>query len=192
MYFDKIDITKKLADGHLDALKVIHDHYHSRFVNIAINFLKSRVDAEEVVQDTFLKLWNYRFKLQVEKSYEGYLYTIFKNQVYNKFRELSKGVKFTEITENVASAERPDDGLRVQDLETAYQLALDSLPPQRKQIFLLRKVQGLTNKEVGEELGVSVKMVEKQMTQAYKTLRTKLNFQTDIASLLIITISHFF
>lgn len=190
MAIDKKHITSRLKEGEVKALKEIHDDCFDRFLYIALGFIKSRPDAEELVQDVFLKLWRNRSNLDVELTYEGYLYTSLKRAVYNKIRDLAKISQSREDLQDIYSASaRTDDDLIYQELSDHYQKALAELPPQRQQVFKLRRIEGLTNKQVAEKLGISVKMVEKQMTLALNFLKNKLILNNEILILMLVSTS---
>ncbi len=193
MIVDKRHITKRLLDGDVKALKEIHDGYYDRFLYVAIGFIKSRPDAEELVQDVFIKLWKNRENLDVDYTYEGYLYTSLKRAIYNKLRDLAKiNQSRKELQDIYIAANNTDDNLIYQELSEMYQLALTELPPQRQKIFKLRKIDGLTNKQVAEMLGISIKMVEKQMTLALKHFKERLILNKEILVLFLISIADSF
>jgi RNA polymerase sigma-70 factor (ECF subfamily) len=175
MGWDKIHITKRLVAGDMKALKAIHDFHYDKFFYIAQGFIKSQPDVEELLQDLFLKLWLSRVKLDIQLSYEGYLYRSFKNAIYNKLKSLARTNLTREDLQDVfISSGNTDDNLICRELEELYGKALQELPPQRQRIFRLRRIEGLSNKQVAELCGISVKMVEKQMTLALSSLRSKL------------------
>lgn len=186
MALDKRHITNRLREGDMRALKEIHDSCYDRFLYIALGFIKSTPDAEELVQDVLLKLWRNRENLDVELTYEGYLYTALKRAIYNKLRDLARINQSREDLQDIYSAaNHTDDELMYQELSELYQRALAELPPQRQKVFRLRKIEGLSNKQVAEKLGISVKMVEKQMTLALGYLKQKLLVNKEIMILFL-------
>ncbi|MGK7393583.1 MAG: RNA polymerase sigma-70 factor [Candidatus Cyclobacteriaceae bacterium M3_2C_046] len=190
MSLDKKHITIHLRKGNLEALKKIHDFYYDKFLYISIGFIKSRPDAEELVQDVFLKLWRNRRNLDVQLTYEGYLYTSLKRGIYNKLRDIAKINRYQVDLQDIYNAtNKTDDDLIYQELWALYQKALTELPPQRQKVFKLRKIDGLSNKQVAEKLGISVKMVEKQMTQTLRFLKQKLILHKEILIILLTSAS---
>jgi RNA polymerase sigma-70 factor, ECF subfamily len=184
---NKRDITLRLINNDAVALKVIHDQYYNRFIYIANGFIKSRQDAEEVVQDVFIKLWKNRANLNSHITFEGYLFVSLKRAVWNRIRDLaSRNKNFQALSDLYVAENRTDDHLIYDELSTRISKIVDEFPPQRKQIFQLRKLEGLSNKEVAERLEISVKMVEKQMTIALKGLKKSLLSNNELLIFLLL------
>ena len=183
---DKLHTTKRLIAGDVKALKAIHDFHYDKFLYVALGFIKSQPDAEELLQDVFLKLWQNRENLNIELTYEGYLYTSLKRAIYNKTRDLARAnLPREELQDIFPSSKNTDDELIYRELTELYEKALQELPPQRQKIFRLRKIEGLSNKQVAEICGISVKMVEKQMTLALNFLKQKLIISKELLLLLL-------
>jgi len=140
-----------------------------------MGYLKSEADAEEIVQEVFVKIWNNREELSLQKSFESYLFTIAKNGILNTIRKS----KNEQVYLHYASLHPGknllvDDELDFHELERAYYEAIGKLSPRRKEIYLLNREQFLSHAEIAERMNISVKTVENQMTSALAEIRNSL------------------
>jgi RNA polymerase sigma-70 factor, ECF subfamily len=175
-HFSAIDWLQALKEGDLRAFNELFDHYGKRLFRFSMGYLKSELDAEEVVQEVFIKIWNNREELSVQKSFESYLFTIAKNGILNTIRKSKSEQAYLQYAKlhpekNVLL----DDELNFRELEKAYQAAIEKLSPRRKVIFLLSREQSLSNAEIAEKMNISVKTVENQMTSALSEIRKHLS-----------------
>jgi len=175
-HFSAIDWLQALKEGDLRAFNELFDHYGKRLFRFSMGYLKSELDAEEVVQEVFIKIWNNREELSVQKSFESYLFTIAKNGILNMIRKSKSEQAYLQYAKlhpekNVLL----DDELNFRELEKAYQAAIEKLSPRRKVIFLLSREQSLSNAEIAEKMNISVKTVENQMTSALSEIRKHLS-----------------
>ncbi|UZR99485.1 RNA polymerase sigma-70 factor [Chondrinema litorale] len=181
------DIAIRIKEGDFAALEKLYQNNWIRLVNFSFGMLKSKEDAEEAVQDIFIRVWENREKLNPELPINGFLFVVAKRVVLNKLRSKAKELQMVDIHENDAWRNcLAEDQLIYSELTQISEHAIDKLPPKRKEIFLLRKNQGLTNKEIAGHLNVSTQYVEKQMALALSTIRAYLQAHTDIILPLIL------
>ena len=135
----------------------------------ALRFIGHLDDAEDVVQQTFADIWDKRNSMNKVDNLKAYLFQAVRNRSLSLFvksenqasADIFPELEDESIEEQIASAER----------DARLWNAIDQLPPERKKIFLLSKRDGLKYKEIAEELHISVKTVENQISKALKTLR---------------------
>jgi RNA polymerase sigma-70 factor (ECF subfamily) len=148
--------------------------------------LKSKAEAEELVQDVFTIIWVKRADLKKELSFKAFLFTISFNIIKKHFRTKAY------LSEYFKSMGKDD-----LDMQTSQKINYDSLykyitelvdqlPQRRKEIFIKSRFEGLSIKEIAEELKISHKTVENQLTDALKFIRTNLNRENLIAVLFFI------
>lgn len=164
-----------LKNGNLRAFSMLFDRYGKRLYHFSLSYLKSVEDAEEIVQEVFLKIWNNREFLSIEKSFESYLFTIAKNGILNTIRKSKSEQAYLNYKKNHPDKNvLLDDELDFNELEKAYEKSIDKLSPRRKEIYLLSRQQSLSNTEIAEKMNISVKTVENQMTSAKSEIRKNL------------------
>ncbi|MEI7424337.1 MAG: RNA polymerase sigma-70 factor [Prolixibacteraceae bacterium] len=164
-----------LKEGDPHSFSMLFDRYGKRLYHFSLGYLKSAEDAEEIVQEVFLKIWDKRADLSNEKSLESYLFTMARNGILNTIRKS----KYAQTYRNYAKINPGknvllDEELNFNELEKAYFAAIEKLSPRRKEIFLLSREQALSNTEIATKMNISVKTVENQMTSAIFEIRKNL------------------
>ena len=187
---DKIEneslLVRNLSKSNLLAFNTLYKEYSSRLYRFAFRYLKSKAEAEELVQDVFTIIWVKRADLKKELSFKAFLFTISFNIIKKHFRTKAY------LSEYFKSMGKDD-----LDMQTSQKINYDSLykyitelvdqlPQRRKEIFIKSRFEGLSIKEIAEELKISHKTVENQLTDALKFIRTNLNRENLIAVLFFI------
>ncbi len=170
-----LDLIPALKEGNLQAFSQLFDRYGKRLYHFSLGYLKSPQDAEEIVQEVFLKIWHNRDEMAEAGSFESYLFTIARNGILNTIRKSKSEQAYLNYlkihpTKNVLLEEE----LNFHELEKAYRSAIEQLSPKRKEIFLLSKEQSLTNAQIAQKMNISIKTVENQMTSALSEIRKNL------------------
>jgi RNA polymerase sigma-70 factor (ECF subfamily) len=166
-------IQLKNADDH--AFRQLFERYVKRVYQFVYNHIKDKTEAEDITQNVFIRIWEKKEMIDPNRSFEGFIFTIAYRLLIDYYRANARrfGVDpmdgFAETT--LQSTLHTDDLVHHHQLESLYQQALLSLPPKRKEIFLLSRHNGLSNREIAEKMGISVKTVESQMTAALGFLR---------------------
>jgi RNA polymerase sigma-70 factor (ECF subfamily) len=170
------DIIRQITQGDKNAFEVLFKNHYANLCGYALKYVWELDQAEEIVQDLFFNLWNKKSQLYISSSVESYLFRAVRNACLNY-------LKHKKIQDNYASAvqENYSSGIRLNDnpmetleLQKRIDESIESMPPERKKIFLLSRYDGLKYKEIADKLGISVKTVEAQMGKALKYLREEL------------------
>ncbi len=139
--------------------------------------------AEEIVSDTFMKIWENRESLQINTSVKAYLFQAVCNNSLNYLRKLKKEAILDEYfletaSENIAfasiSEEIEEQSLTMESINEKIEEAVGLLPEQQQKVFRLKRFEGKKNKEVAEIMGLSVKTVEMHLSKAALNLRKSL------------------
>ncbi|MFW5759911.1 MAG: RNA polymerase sigma-70 factor [Cyclobacteriaceae bacterium] len=161
-----------IKDGDLRSFNMLYDAYKIKLFNFVYKTLKNKEDAEEIVQDTFVKLWQSKHLIVPEIVSDGYIYTIAKNSILNLLR---KKFPATDSFEDLLQFEPVDNHTEEQiffsDLSELSQSVINKMPHKRKLIYNLSRGKGYSNQEIADELNISKKTVEVQMTKALRFLR---------------------
>lgn len=150
----------------------LYDRLYLPLCMYALRLLSDREEARDAVQDTFVAVWKKLLHEQMEiADLKSYLYRAVYNRSLSilRSRRESAGIA-EEILLEVPSEEEIDTSER----DAALWRAIGELPERCREVFLLSKRDGLTNHQIAEQLGISIKTVENQMTKAYTRLRPRL------------------
>jgi RNA polymerase sigma-70 factor (ECF subfamily) len=163
-----------------ECFQAIYKQYYNQLLFLAKKYVKETEDAEEVLSEVFLKLWNKRKEISINTSFHNYLYTSVRNKALDFLR---KNKNRTFESDDYASqipcgAVGPDELIDSEDLFNRIENAIEELPEKRRQIFKMSRTEGLKYCEIAEKLGVSIKTVETQMGRSLKYLREK--FEVEI------------
>lgn len=165
-----------LQQGDAQAFSILFERYWERLTDYAYKRLQLREEAEEVVQELFINLYERRQELDIHTSLEAYLHTAVRNRVYSRFRTWMRQQKAFLVAnlEDVDYALPPADTAAYKDLETHMGKALQKLPEKCRAAFLLSREQGHSYKEIAQQLGISVNTLEKHIGKALRILRLEL------------------
>uniref|UniRef100_UPI0032174CFD RNA polymerase sigma factor n=1 Tax=uncultured Draconibacterium sp. TaxID=1573823 RepID=UPI0032174CFD len=169
-YYKKL-ISKIINDNEKKAFHEFYDLFYNKLVGYALKITGSKEDSEDIVSVLFLDfLQKKELYLKIERI-ESYLYYSVRNaciKVLNRNKKLEQGDLFERIHIDNST---PLSIIEFNELCKTVERAIESLPPKRKQVFLLIRDEGLKYKEVAEKLNISVKTIENQMTKAIASLR---------------------
>ena len=153
----------------------------------ALRYVRDMETAKEIVQDSFLNLWEKRAGIDMEKSVKSYLTTSIKHKCFNYLRDNKKfnsNLIISEIQQEEFSFEN-NDILIEKELRARINTAVNELPLKCREVFLLSRYENLKYHEIAVKLQISVKTVETQMSKALQHLRQRLS---DYIALLFIII----
>lgn len=162
-----------LKKGDPHAFDELFHLYGKRLYHFSLGYLKSKPEAEEVVQEVFLKIWNNRESLKTECSFQAYLFTIAYRHIRDLFLKISREQAYRHqiVEASLHFNDELDERTNFQSLLELVDQLIDELPPRQKEIVVLRKKEGIPVKEIAEKLGISPKTVENHLTEAMKSLR---------------------
>ncbi|NEW83040.1 MAG: RNA polymerase sigma-70 factor [Mariniphaga sp.] len=176
--FINIDLpnVKSLKKGDVAAFDILYNKYSRRLYNFSVKYLKSAEEAEDVVHEVFLYIWEKREGLKPDSSFNAYIFTIAYNIVKKNFIKRAKDKSFQdELIYNLLKQENNlDKSIDYKFLLEKVEAIIDTLPDRRKEIFIKRKYDGLSVKQIAEELGISPNTVENQLASAQKQVQEKL------------------
>lgn len=167
----------ELKNGSTSALKKIYQFYGNKIFHFINSYTRNREISEELVQDIFIKLWNYREKLETSKSIKSFIYAIAKNHVIDFIRK--PDVKIFSIDsvheQRLTEGNMGEESLIFAEEEKIIFEAMASLSPRKRQIFELNRIENLTYKQIAERLGISVSAVEKSISSALKDIKNHIS-----------------
>jgi len=172
------ELLARLANGDEKAFGTIFHHYRQKIYSYAFHLCQDPHRADELVQETFLKVWLHRDTIPHVLRFDNWLFTIARNQVFDMLKDMAREVAFLR-----RAGEDPEPGVNMveeqlltRETELRLREAIDQLPPRQKLIFTLSRHKGLKHEEIADELQISRHTVKTHLVQALKRLRTTLKF----------------
>lgn len=164
------EVLIRLKKGDYAAFEELYWIYNRRLYNFVLSILFDKSLAEDITQTCFLKIWENRKNIDEEKGFTSYLHTIAKNLVYRETeRGLLKNRFLTVLQERQQRTDNTtQETIDAHLLQEHINELIEKLPPSRKEIFIMSKLQGLSHKEIAEKLSISEKTVE---TQVYRSVQ---------------------
>lgn len=172
---NEVQLLIALKSGDRHAFEEIYQSYSPRiFLNI-LKMIKSVDDSQEILQDVFIKVWEKRELIDPEQSFKSYLFQISRYTVYNFFRKvnLDKKLKAYLSFENTELYTHIEENIVQRENSQLIMNAIEELPPQRKQIYKLCKIEGRSYAEVAMQLGISSSTINDHIVKATKFLRER-------------------
>lgn len=181
-------LTAQLQQGDKQAFKALFDKYGPRLYQFSLRYLKEKEEAEDLLNEVFLKIWENRQSLRSNSSFQAYLFTIAYNRIRQWFLKKNREEKYIQVfaEEYLASSSRDDDQLDYQLFVKRMNEIIDLLPPRRKEIFILSYKEEQKNNEIAEQLGLSEQFIKKQLSIARKFIIDKIKGNSELAGILFL------
>lgn len=170
------EFIERLKEGNKTCFTFLFNRYYSGLVVYARHLMESEEFAEDLVHDVFTSLWDHRSSLTINISIKQYLFKAVRNRCLNYLDHLQ--VK-SDYQKNILQKGDVTGTLTWEfyietELNAIIEQAIEKLPPQCKKIFLMNRFEDKTAKEIGEELSISHRTVEKHIEKALNILRNEL------------------
>lgn len=176
-----------LKTSDIPTFEMLFRTFYQPLCNYAYTFIQDRDEAEEIVQSTFLSVWEKRETLEIRTGVKPYLYAMVRNACLNVIKH--NKIKEQHVSSELAYAERSVESVArtvmASELETRIYVAMEKLPEQCRLIFKLSRFEELKYSEIAEQLNLSIKTVENQMGKALKIMREELKDYLPILLLLM-------
>ncbi len=165
-------LLNKIRQDDDDAFRLLFDAYYKYLTAIAYRYLKDGEKAKDFAQEAFVVLWNQRNDLKIQIGLKPYLRQVVVNRCLNHLRREER-MDFSENSQLPETATSIDaiHHLEKEDLQKTIQAAVDNLPNRCRIIFSMSRYEEKSHKEISQELGITPKTVENQITIALKALR---------------------
>lgn len=181
---DEKKILAALKKGDGIAFGALFNRYAPAIFHFSLDLTKNEDDAEEILQETFVRLWEYRNNIDVERNVKNYIISIAKNLIYNAIKRRMIESRYLSKTSSGSDSYEMERELHRRDLRNILFGCFNRLTPHQKKILRF-KTDGLDNDEIASLLDVSQRTIESHITRAYKRLRVDLNCIKDIFQIFI-------
>lgn len=179
---DDKQLVASLRKDNQEAFKHLFNLYHKRVYAFAHNILPSAADAEEIVQNVFLSLWNQRKNLLISGSLSSYIFGIARHFIYRQIQNKLRHEAFTEffLEQNKDFEFITEEQVLFKELSDIMSDAIKKLPERRREIFILSRMEGLSYKEIAQKLEITENTVDTQIRHALDFLRIQISgYQSD-------------
>ncbi|EHQ25468.1 RNA polymerase sigma-70 factor [Mucilaginibacter paludis] len=183
------DITSWLS-GDDAAYRRVFDYFYNKLYQTCYKATKAREDSEEMVMNVFLNIWQHRAELAHIDDFEKYLFRSTRNQIADFQRKniLQTQDIDTLPLEQLGSADHPE--LTFKELEQVYHLALNRLPEKQREVFLMSREQGLSQKQIAEKKNISPSTVNNHITSAMKIIRNDMGEYSEALPLILLVTAY--
>ncbi len=173
-------ILQQVIEGDKAAFTVLFDHYKGPAMRFCYTIVKDEAEAENMLQDVFIKIWERRHQIKPELNFNSYLYTCLRNVSFDFLKKMEKEQllrqKYFERIEQIAHDESQEYEIRMSQLECA----VDSLSTKRKQILKMSLEENKSYQEIASSLKISKNTVKNQLVKARQFLKHQLEAKYSI------------
>lgn len=166
------DIIEELTEGNQEAFRMVFKAAYPQVRAFSKGFTKNDADADDIAQQVFIKLWTKRAILANVRNFETYLYTITKNTVLNHMAsQKAFMVDISDVRNLSTENTSPLEQIEASDLQLLIDMTVENMPLQRQAVYKLSRVEGLSNDQIAEKLGLQKKTVENHLNLALGEIR---------------------
>lgn len=167
-----------LQKGDKIAFYNIYERYCKRLYGFVLRYIKVDADADEIVQEVFVKIWDSRNKINAHSSFDSFLFTIAYNATISLLRKKTNEKKYLEHLKSLQQVrEAPDliNEIYFKELDDQITALLNKVPLRQKEIFQLSRYEGLSHDEIAKKLNITVNTVKKHMTNTLTFLKSNID-----------------
>ena len=170
-------LIRRVRASDQEAFRILFEKFQPILFRIVLHSLRDTDAAHDIVQETFVRMWNHRASLRAKLPLLAFLLRISRNLVLDhaKYLEVRRKLEAEIPQASPALGDHPDEALQLHELEEKLMKVVETkLSAKCREVFLLSRIEEMSNAEIGRHLGISVKTVENQITRALKILRKHL------------------
>jgi RNA polymerase sigma-70 factor (ECF subfamily) len=174
MHSDR-ELISRLKHDDIEAFNQLFYGYSSKLYHFAYGYLKSKEDAEEMVQEIFTKIWDKRAKIKEEYEFRSYLFSIAFNYIKKYFRSKALINKYTEsVVASGLENQHSELDVNYASLKLRVDQLVEQMPEKRRMVFCKSRFEGKSSHEIAEEMLISQSTVENHLNQALRFLRLQI------------------
>lgn len=166
----------QLKNNQVEAFDTLFRRYCDKLFRFSFSLLKDVEVSREIVQETFVRIWEVRYQIETGKSFKSFLFSISYHLIIDELRLRLKDQQYRDfiIKHFEEQSEKQVNNIDYQTIEKKINTAVDELPSKRKEIYNLSRNNGLSHKEIAEKLNISTKTVENQINLSLKHIKLRL------------------
>lgn len=168
------DLLKLVSQGDQNAFGIIFEKYWKRLYSYAYRIYREEEICEDVVQEIFISLWNNSQNILI-LNLEAYLLKSVKYKISNHIRSLKFTKDHLDVLEGIIVSQKSINDVEYKEFESGIMEKINKLSPKCREVFVLSRIEYLSNSEIAARLNLSIHTVEKHISNALKELRGNLN-----------------
>ena len=168
--FNENELISLLRQGDVNAFRMLYEKYGPRLNSFCTRFNFSPAERDDIVQETFVKIWEKRADIKTGTSFNAFVITIGKNLIYNQLRHEAYKKKYSAEFTFLSPKQINHDTEK--DLQKLIDKTVNQLPDKCRQIYRRSRVDGFSNTEIAREMNIAKSTVENQINKALKKLRS--------------------
>lgn len=168
----------RVTQGDEAAFAELYNHYKTPALRFTFSLLKDEEEAENMVQDVFIKIWVRRAQIKPDYNFNSYLFTCLRNMAFDHFKKLEKNEQLRKHYMEAIRVAGEDEKEEAERRLSVVQAAVESLSIKRRQILKLNIEEGKSYQEIAEFLRISKNTVKNQLVKAKQILREKVDLAT--------------
>lgn len=171
-------LVSLLKKGNILAFDAIYERYGKRLYGFVLRYIKQESDAEEIVQEVFLKIWESRDKINAYASFDSFLFTIAYNTTISLLRKRINEKKYLDrlqYRQQIVDSEEIINEINFKEINEQLTSLLDQLTPRQREIFRLSREQGLTHDEIAKNLNISRNTVKNHLVTTLAFLKSRIS-----------------
>lgn len=183
--YDEKALLLSVANSDQKAFTRLVDLYWNKVYGHALAYAKSSPRAQEITQDVFLQVWNKREALKEVRDFKNFLFILGRNQIVSALRKKLDDLSSHDPVETPEDVLLPDQQLEYKQAHNKIMEAIEKLPPTRKTVFKMSRLEGMTYEEIGQKLNISRNTVKEHIILALNFIRTYLHSHGDLFALIV-------
>jgi RNA polymerase sigma-70 factor (ECF subfamily) len=171
-------LLTRITAGDPEAFKVLYQRYCHQLYGFLYQLTKSHSVSEDILQDTFMRIWEDRERLDGIRDFKAYVFTMVKHRALNSLKRISKEeLMIRQIAHQSDMEDRSTESdVQYNELKKKIDRVVHQLPPQQRTVYQMSREQGLRQEEISDRLNVTVSTVKKHLTLSLRTIRKHLVF----------------
>ncbi len=173
------ELIDRMKNDSREAFFILYQQYQPVVENFALSLLKDSDTAKEITQNLFIKIWDRRKLLGNVDSFQSYLFKMTKNAVLDYLKRHGRNVSFDEVSDRISLSDfmiESEPDIDFKNLLMKLLIEIDTMPDNRRNVFIMSRLLGMKNGEIADRTGLSVKTVEYHISKALNFLRKKIKF----------------
>lgn len=166
-------LVVQLKSGNVAAFDALFEKYGQKLYGFALTYFKSENEAEELVQQVFVRIWEKRRLLKSEYSFKSYLFTIALNQIRKYYNRRANSLRYLAHLklESFEEDNRTEESIDYNSVLQRIEKIIETLPARKKLIFIKSRMEGKSSREIARELDITVGTVDNQVSDAIRIIR---------------------